>query len=118
LLESEALHGRTVYTLPEMLTDLRRGVWSELANRNSIDPYRRNLQRGYVERMNFLMTAELPAPSAFQRNSPEYTAVNLAQSDIRPLVRGELETLRRDLRAALTRLSDRTSELHVRDLLV
>lgn len=118
LIESEALYGKTVYTLPEMLTDLRRGVWSELARRNAIDPYRRNLQRAYVERMNYLMTAELPAPSAFQRNSPDYTPVNLAQSDIRPLVRGELETLRRDLRAALTRMSDRTSELHVRDLLV
>lgn len=118
LIESEAMYGKKVYTLPELLTDLRRGVWSELGGKSAIDPYRRNLQRAYVERMNYLMTAELPAPAAFQRNSPEYTAVNLAQSDIRPLVRGELETLRRDLRAALPRLSDRTSELHVRDLLV
>jgi hypothetical protein len=118
LIESEAMHGKKVYTLPEMLTDLRRGIWSELASRAAIDPYRRNLQRAHVERMNYLMTAELPAPSAFQRNSPDYTPVNLAQSDIRPLIRGELETLRRDLRAALPRMSDRTSELHVRDLLV
>jgi hypothetical protein len=118
LSESEALYGKKVYTLPEMLTDLRRGVWSELASRSAIDPYRRNLQRGYIERMNFLMTEEPAAPAARQRNSPEYTAVTMAQSDIRPLVRGELETLRRELRAALPRMTDRTSELHIRDLLV
>ncbi len=118
LSESEALYGKRVYTLPEMLTDLRRGVWGELANRSAIDPYRRNLQRGYVERMSFLMSNEPPAPSAFQRNSPEYTAVTMAQSDIRPLIRGELETLRRELRAGLTRMTDRTSQLHIQDLLV
>jgi hypothetical protein len=118
LSESEALYGKKVYTLPEMLSDLRRGVWSELANRSAIDPYRRNLQRGYIERMHFLMTEEPPAPPARLRGSPEYTAVTMTQSDIRPLVRGELETLRRELRAALPRMTDRTSQLHVQDLLV
>jgi hypothetical protein len=118
LSESEALYGKTVYTLPEMLTDLRRGVWGELARSGSIDPYRRNLQRGYIERLGVLMTEEPPAPSAFQRNSPEYTAVNMAQSDIRPLLRGELEILRREIRAAIPRMTDRTSELHLQDALI
>jgi hypothetical protein len=118
LSESEALYGKKVYTMADLLDDLRRSVWSELSAGREIDPYRRNLQRGYIERMGFLMTTEPPAPPAFMRNSPEYTAVNVAQSDIRPFVRGELETLQRDIRAALPRTTDRASQLHLRDLQV
>src|SRR5439155_19582033 len=45
LLESEALHGRDVYTLANMLDDTRLGIWSELRDAHpEIDAYRRALQ--------------------------------------------------------------------------
>jgi hypothetical protein len=118
LIEAEAIHGDGVYTLPEMLGDLRGAIWSELALGRPIDPFRRNLQRGYIERMAFLMTEEPPTPPARLRASPEFTNVDVSQSDIRPFVRGELQTLRREIRAAIPRAGDRASRLHLEDALI
>ena len=50
------------YRLIEYLADLRDGVFSELDDGTAIDTYRRNLQRAYVERLEYLMTEEPPAP--------------------------------------------------------
>ncbi|MGH7720032.1 MAG: zinc-dependent metalloprotease, partial [Gemmatimonadaceae bacterium] len=51
MIEFEALaNGAPVYTLAQMLTDVRRGIWSELAAGTvRIDPVRRALQRSYLE---------------------------------------------------------------------
>jgi hypothetical protein len=40
-----------------MLTDLRKGLWSELLASNNIDAFRRNLQRTHIERMEELIKA-------------------------------------------------------------
>src|SRR5690606_36054100 len=50
--EFEALAGSptAVYTAAELLTDLRRGIWSELREGSvAIDAFRRNLQRAYLD---------------------------------------------------------------------
>jgi hypothetical protein len=44
-------YGSSTYTLDEMMDDVRKGVWSELASKKAIDPYRRNLQKAYAERL-------------------------------------------------------------------
>jgi hypothetical protein len=99
-----------------MLGDLRGAIWSELAAGRSIDVYRRNLLRGYLERMEWLMTEEPTAvPAAFRSF---VTTVDLPQSDIRPFVRGELETLKREIRAALSRGPNRATRLHLQDATV
>jgi hypothetical protein len=116
LIEGEARLGDDAYTLGEMLGDLRGAIWSELAAGRSIDVYRRNLQRGYLERMEWLMTEEPTAvPAAFRSF---VTTVDLPQSDIRPFVRGELETLKREIRAALSRGPNRATRLHLQDATV
>jgi hypothetical protein len=43
--------------------------------------------------------------------------VEVAQSDIRPYVRGELRTLEEDIQRALNRTTDRSTELHLQDAL-
>ena len=116
LIEGEARLGDDTYTLGEMLGDLRGAVWSELRRGNAINVYRRNLQRGYLERMGWLMTEEPAAvPAAFRSF---VTSVDLPQSDIRPFVRGELETLKREIRAALNRGPNSTTRLHLQDAIV
>jgi hypothetical protein len=116
LTESEAALGRDAYGLGEMLGDLRRGIWTELAGGRAVDAYRRNLQRGYVERMRYLMTVEEPAPSPQLQRSPNFTPVNVSQSDIRAFARAELETVRREVRAALPRTTDRATRVHYSDV--
>lgn len=116
LIEAEARLGSEAYDLGEMLNDVRGSVWSELRRAQPISVYRRNLQRGYLERMEWLMTEEPDAlPPAFSSFS---TPVNVPQSDIRAFVRGELHTLEREIRSALGRTRDRTTRLHLEDSLV
>jgi hypothetical protein len=96
LVEQEAFLGEDAYGLGEMLTDLREGVWSEVASGAATDAYRRNLQRAWIERMAELMEDE-----------------DALQSDIAPFVRGELMTLRAQLDGASP--GDRATRLHYRD---
>ncbi len=115
LIENQARNGSSAYTLGAMLADLRAAVWSELRG-GSIDVYRRNLQRGYLERMEWLMTEE-PATPTFSFPGSR-TTVDVPQSDIRPFVRGELETLKQEINRALARRLDAATRLHLQDALV
>ena len=117
MMEAEVMAGEDTYTCADMLTDLREGIWSELARGEAIGPFRRNLQRGYLERLEWLMTEEAPpVPSFFA--SFGLTNVDVSQSDIRAYVRGELATLKRDARRAETRTRDRMTRLHLQDVQV
>lgn len=104
------------YTSFEYMDDLRGIIFRELRANRAIDIHRRNLQRAYVERMEFLMTNELPDfPAAF-RAFAGFTPVNVSQSDIRPVVREQLETLLADVTRAKTRTNDRATRVHLNDL--
>ena len=90
------------YPLTEFLADVRAEVWTELAERENPDVYRRAVQRAWIERMGWLMTNDLPpVPPQFAAGQPPRPSVVL--SDIRPLVRRELEQVRRQLVAAARR---------------
>ncbi|MCF6352788.1 MAG: zinc-dependent metalloprotease [Cyclobacteriaceae bacterium] len=118
MIENEALNGKEAYSLPEMMTDLRRGVWSELGRGRTIDVYRRNLQRSYLARMQELMTEEQkPVPEQFKKYVKR-TNVNVEMSDIRPVVRYQLKTLKSEINAAIPRTSDRMSKYHLQDAVV
>ena len=117
VIENETLNGNNAYTLINMMRDLRRGVWSELPSGRKIDTYRRNLQRAYIERLDFLMKNEQSVVPARFRSFVRRTSVDVSQSDIRPVVRGELINLRAGIRGAIGRTSDRLSRYHLQDAL-
>jgi len=98
--EATAKGGERPYTLAEMLEDLRAGIWSELeAGSVTIDPYRRNLQRSYVEIMSSKLSGE-----------------NASKSDMRALARGELKDVSNLIEQRLDRASDRITRLHLEDI--
>jgi len=113
LIESEILDP-SAYPLQDYLADLKRGVFSELASGDPIDTYRRNLQRAYVERLEFLMTEEPPEPPAFFGNL--ITRVDVSQSDIRPLARAQLREIGEDAGLASRRVQDAVLRAHFEDL--
>lgn len=116
VIENEALNGKQAYAITELFDDLRGGIWSELASGKTIDVHRRSLQRAHVERLEFLLTANEPTlPAQFRAFAGPQ--INASQSDIRPMARGELRTLQRQISAAIPRTSDRASKLHLEDLL-
>ncbi|NNF58684.1 MAG: zinc-dependent metalloprotease, partial [Rhodothermaceae bacterium] len=128
LLEAEAVDavaptGVEVYAASDFLADLRDGLWSELDQGAAIDPMRRTLQRGYVEQLGSLMTNEPTSPPAAFASIFGFTPVRVSQSDIRPLVRGELQLLQSEIRQALRRAPyrrtvNRATRLHLEDALI
>ncbi len=115
MLENETLNGNEAYKLYDMMKDLRNGLFSELRSGKTIDIYRRNLQRAYIERMEYIMTNEQPEIPAQFRRFFGGTTVDVSQSDIRAVVRAELKSLRSSLRSA--RGGDAMSRIHIADAL-
>ncbi|SDK92545.1 protein of unknown function [Salinimicrobium catena] len=117
LIENREINGTEAYGLLDMMQDLRTGIWSELRKGSSIDTYRRNLQRAYIDRMEYLMTQEQKPVPARYRNWINQSNVDVAQSDIRPVVRGELSKLQRELRNSIGRSRDTMTRYHLQDAL-
>jgi hypothetical protein len=90
------------YSALNMLQDIRKGVFTN----SKVDIYKRNLQRAYVERMEYLMT-EVPGGSSY----------DIGQSDVKALVRGEFKALLPTLRTKRNATSNVVNRYHYEDLL-
>lgn len=107
LIDHTALDAKN-YSALDMLKDLRSGIWSEAIRNRNVTVYRRNLQRVYLDRMVELMTGELDP-----RRSRQY--FNVSQSDVRALVRGELNQLKQILRSASKSSVNTETKYHYND---
>lgn len=115
MIENETLNGSEAYSLISMMSDLRNGIWSEIRTGKKIDTYRRNLQRAHVERLAYLMTAK----DIKKSNNSSYvktTAVTVNESDIIPIVRGELNRIKRDAQRAANATTNTTRKYHLQDI--
>jgi hypothetical protein len=118
LAEYQALATRktAVYSLGEMLGDVRHAVWTELANGTvSIDPFRRFLQRSYLAQADAKLN---PTPAVIVSSAPQRARARSSfgpNNDVRALMRGELLVLDSSIQSALARTSDRTTRLHLLD---
>ena len=102
MMENETLNGSAAYRASSLFDDTRKAVFSELESRKPIDPYRRNLQRAYIEQMG-----ELLALSGSQYE----------QSDIKALAMGALEEVEHKIKHAKRKM-DSTSKMHLEDLVL
>jgi hypothetical protein len=99
LVEHAALDGATAYKPIEFLTKLRLGVWAELDRPGStIDIYRRNLQRSYLDQINNRLNG------ATEPND-----------EVRALLKGELRALDGQLERALPAATDEITRRHLQD---
>ena len=119
LIEIEALPGRPAdpFTLAEMLTSLRGGVWTELSAPSvKIDAYRRALQHSYLENIRAKLNPPAPAAGApgggggrgGGRGGP-------AVSDVHSLLRAELKTLDAAIAVAEKKGGDAVTRAHLAD---
>jgi hypothetical protein len=58
MVDNETLNGDAAYSLTDMLSDLRKGLWSDAQLGKTTDAYRRNVQRAHVIRLGQLMNEE------------------------------------------------------------
>lgn len=115
LVEAEAFAGKQAYGLPELLEDLRKGLFAEAYAGSKTDVGRRNLQRAYIERMEYLMSEEQSSiPRAF-RSRVVRTNVDVSQSDLRPIVKMELKQLHKDLAKVAKKSADIMQKAHLED---
>ena len=107
------------YTATEMLSDLKKGIWSELATRQPIDIYRRNLQKSFVEKMINIITPSstgaisivaIPQGRGFG-GSTAYSRT----SDVISLTKMQLRSLASEIRTALPAYKDASSRAHLQD---
>lgn len=117
LIEAEAILGSATYRMTELFDDLRNGIWAELKRGTTVDTYRRNLQRAYIERLEYLMTNEQASLNRRFRNFVGFTAVDVSQSDIRAVVRADLTELQEELEKGIKRTSDDMTKYHYEDAL-
>lgn len=102
LIEGETLHGANkAYTLTNLYSDTKNGIFSELKSGAKIDTYRRNLQRAYIDKMAEWMKNETAA---------------YAQTDIKAVTRATLENLKSEINSSLVNQKDAMSRSHLKDL--
>ena len=119
LLESSSIN-KDNYSIDELMNDLNKGIFTELKNKNSIDIFRRNIQKLYVDMMIELLNPRIatvrsvPVGVTYGFNT---RTVNLAQTDLPSIVRGQLINLKNDLKLSVSKMTDRLSKYHVLDLI-
>jgi hypothetical protein len=106
MITNEQVNGREAYTAVEMMNDLRKGIFEELYRSQEVNAYRRNIQRAYVD-----------AAAGYVQNLKKEESDEVASTDVIALMRGDLEQLRRDLRARRNRTNDQLSIYHWNDLI-
>jgi hypothetical protein len=106
LQEHQAILGDQAYTTAQMLGDLRGGIFSELTASGKIDPYRRNLQRAYVD----ILIAKLNPPAA---PAAAQAAGAALKDDSRGAIRAELKGILGLLNAGA---ADDFTRTHIADL--
>jgi hypothetical protein len=124
LIENEALskNASEVYTLTEMLSDLRHGVWTELYGTApvKIDVYRRGVQRAYLTDVGNKINPPAAGAAAGGRGGGGGggrggAAPAANTGEIKAMLRGELKTLDAELAAAAKRATDVPTKRHIDD---
>ena len=118
MLENEALNGVEAYALTQMMSELRKGIWAELYSNNTIDMYRRNLQRAYIDRLEYLMTESQEPLSGSARRYSNRTRVLVSQSDIRAVSRAQLINLKTAIARSLAKVNDQNTLYHLQESVV
>ena len=101
LVEQEAIDGAAAYRPADFMADVRRGIWREIepgAGVVHIDPYRRSLQRGYIDLLAGKLNGRTPVTD-----------------DYRGLIRLELKDLNASIGLASARATDRITKAHLAD---
>jgi uncharacterized protein DUF4953 len=110
------------YSLPELLSDVRHGLFSELSRGEKIDVYRRALQRAYVENLNTKLNPPPATATAAggrggggggRAGGPPQLDPKL--SDLNAAARADLRELDAELKAAAGK-GDRMTQAHIADL--
>jgi hypothetical protein len=103
-----------IYQATEMLSDLKKTIFSEIYAHKPVDIFKRNLQRSYVDNLSRLI-----APAAAPSNSMMMMAGNASnpsKSDAAAIGRSQLIALKSELQANAGS-GDQMTRSHIQDLI-
>jgi hypothetical protein len=108
----------SVYGPDDLVTDLEKGLWKELNTpQETIDPFRRNLQKQYVDIMVSLMNPSQPTlPAGLPRGLIILFGPDIKNTDIPSIARGHLTALRNRILKATIASRDKVSKYHLLDI--
>jgi Met-zincin/Domain of unknown function (DUF5117)/Domain of unknown function (DUF5118) len=111
-------YGKTiVYTPDNLVSDLEKGLWKELNSTNAIDPFRRNLQKQWVDILISLMNPVQPSiPAGLPRGLTLFFGADIKNTDIPSIARGHLTALNIHIITASNRSTDKESKYHLLDM--
>ncbi|HSK12939.1 MAG TPA: zinc-dependent metalloprotease, partial [Phnomibacter sp.] len=116
LIRSEVENGANAYTLTEMMTDLRRGIFSELDRKAPVDIFRRQLQKAFTERLISLVTPS-PASSITIQIPAGFGAPSLSNtSDAISVAKAQLRLIQSSIGTALPAIGDAATKIHLTDV--
>lgn len=105
------------YTIEDLIADLNKGIWGELGTGKTIDNYRRNLQKSYVEHLIGLLEAKPSLGINFSNRGVSITqGEDPMKSDVPAEARAALVSLRARLRAAIPAAHDVVTRNHLQYL--
>ncbi len=116
LLRFEAESPANAYTATEMLTDVRKTIFSELATRKATDSYRRQLQKSLVNRLADLVKITPPQQVNLGGSFITISSGFDKKSDGPSVVKGQLRTLLAEVKAAAPLVTDAATKNHLLDL--
>lgn len=102
MMENKAVNGSDAFAIPELFDANSASIFSELYAGKAADPYRRNLQRAYINKLGAMVLS---------------TDKSYDQSDARAAARATLDQLSTDLKKRGRRAPDRATRDHFADLL-
>ncbi len=117
MIGSDMRDNSKAYRLDEYMDDLKKGIWSELAAGKTIDIYRRNLQKAFVERLGNIVNPG--APPTITGLPPGVSVSILSdnkKNDLISVAKGTLRALRGEVNAAVGKTADRMSKYHLQDI--
>jgi hypothetical protein len=106
--------GDKVYTVDDLLDDVRAGIWKELETHKPVDFWRRNLQKTYVE--SLISVTNPTTPSVSLPGLVLFFGPNIKNTDLPSIAKAELTALRSRILAAIPLTTDRLSKYHLLDI--
>ena len=108
------------YTPTEMITDLKKSIWTELPAHQPIDIYRRNLQKSFVDKLINIVNPDntstsVAAASTQGRGGFGASTAYSKTSDVVSIAKMQLRSLSAEIRAALPSYTDGSSRAHLQD---
>jgi hypothetical protein len=117
MVNAETSIGNQAYTVNDLLTDLKQNIFTELTSKKTVDVFRRNLQKSYVERLGNIINPPIQQGGGitvfFGGASP---VVDTKKSDIISYLKGHARELKVMVDAAAAGTADKATKYHLLDL--